>query len=735
MRPTPGEHQIPVSSSDDIILVRDRYYILATSALADDRTLVLKHGDTFGVFDRYGDLQPLGRGRQGLFHEDTRYLSRLELRLGLIRPLLLSATVTDDNGRLTADLTNPDLNHGDGAILPRDTIHVFRTAFLWKAACHIRLRVHNFAAEPVPVAIVLRFAADFADIFEVRGTSRSHRGVLLEPALTPTSVRIRYRGLDDLVRATRLDFEPTPAELTADTAQWNLVLGPGEDAELHATVHCEPGDQPSPVLGFEAARQELTDAAEAARARWCRVETSNEQLNDWLGRSSADLRMMVTDTAQGPYPYAGVPWFSTAFGRDGIITALETLWINPDLAAGVLRYLAATQATEQVPERDAEPGKILHEVRFGEMARLREVPFDRYYGTVDATPLFVILAGAYYRHTGDGLLIDAIWPHIERAVGWMLEYGDLDRDGFVEYARRDERGLVNQGWKDSGDSVFHADGVLAHGPIAICEVQAYAHGALVVAADLAELLGHAARAAELRRRADDLRLAFERTFWCEELGTYALALDGNKRPCAVRASNAGHALFTGTASRDRAARVARTLLGGDSFSGWGVRTLSARERRYNPMSYHNGSVWPHDTALIAAGMARYGLKDEALRIFTGLFDASLFVDLHRLPELFCGFPRRPAEGPTLYPVACAPQAWAAGAVYLVLQACLGLSVDGARQRLELDRPVLPGWLHHLELRGLRVGAGQVDLDLRRHRDDVGVNVTRREGAVEVVVVK
>src|SRR5262245_16692106 len=246
MRPTPAEHPISVSSSDDIILVRDRYYILATSALADDRTLVLKHGDTFGVFDRYGDLQPLGRGRQGLFHEDTRYLSRLELRVGLVRPLLLSATVTDDNGRLTADLTNPDLPHADGAILPRDTIHVFRTAFLWKSACYTRLRVRNFATERVAVAIVLRFAADFADIFEVRGTPRSRRGALLEPALTPASVRIRYRGLDDLVRATRLTFEPPPSELTADTAQWSLVLGPGEETELHATVHCEPADAPSP---------------------------------------------------------------------------------------------------------------------------------------------------------------------------------------------------------------------------------------------------------------------------------------------------------------------------------------------------------------------------------------------------------------------------------------------------------------------------------------------------------
>jgi glycogen debranching enzyme len=720
---------------DDIILVRDRYYILATSALADDRTLVLKCDDTFAVFDRHGDFHPVGHGQQGLFHMDTRYLSRLEFRIGMQRPLLLSSTVTDDNALLTTDLTNPDLYREGDVLLARDTLHVFRSTFLRGGACYMRIRVKNYGASPVTTALLLRFEADFADIFEVRGTQRAKKGQMLEPELGPSSVRLRYLGLDNDLRASHLRFDPVPADLTPGSVSWDLLLGPGEETTLGLTIACERAGAIATLPGHETAWRELCDVVEVGRIGWCDVSTGNEQFNDWLNRSSADLRMMASATPTGPYPYAGVPWFSVPFGRDGIITALETMWVDPPMSAGVLKFLAATQADRVIPERDAEPGKILHEMRGGEMAALKEVPFERYYGSVDSTPLFLILAGSYYVHTGDVALVESIWPNLERAVEWMERHGDVDGDGFLEYARRDARGLINQGWKDSGDSVFHAKGDLAQGPIALCEVQAYGHAALLATATVARALGKAERATELVARADELRERFERAFWSDRLGTYVLALDGDKRPCEVRTSNAGHVLFSGTARPDRARLVARTLLADDSFSGWGVRTLSTLEKRYNPMSYHNGSVWPHDNALVAAGLARYGYKAEAARILTGLFDASLFVDMHRLPELFCGFPRRPAEGPTRYPVACLPQAWASGAVYMLLQAVLGLTVDGTRGRLTLDRPELPPFLPRLRIAGLRVGAGRVDLDLKRHGTDVGVNVTRREGAVEVLVVK
>jgi glycogen debranching enzyme len=550
-----------------------------------------------------------------------------------------------------------------------------------------------------------------------------------------SAVVLAYRGLDGVGRHARLRLDPAPARLTGSEARFDLWLQPQAAQTLSLVVGCGQDDAPASA----AAHDEALEAAETGRrnahqAR-ARVVTSNEAFNEWIDRSLADLHMMVTRTRYGPYPYAGVPWFSTPFGRDGIITALEMLWIEPSVARGVLAFLAAHQATESRADQDAEPGKILHEARDGEMAALREVPFGLYYGSVDSTPLFVVLAAAHYTRTADRAFAQALWPHVERALSWIDRYGDLDGDGFVEYARRSADGLQNQGWKDSHDSIFHADGALATGPIALCEVQAYVYAARLGAAHLASVLGLPERAAKLLSRADDLRRAFEERFWAEDLGTYALALDGDKRPCRVRTSNAGHALFAGIAGRERAARTAGTLLADTSFSGWGVRTVDASERRYNPMSYHNGSIWPHDNALVAAGLARYGRKDGVLRILEGLFDAAGYLDLDRMPELFCGFKRRTDEGPTLYPVACSPQAWAAGAVLMVLQAALGLMIDAPGRQVVFQHPALPAFLKTVRIDGLRVGEATVDVVVERHAHDVGVTVARRDGPVEIVTLK
>jgi glycogen debranching enzyme len=710
------------------------YYIQAAAPLADERSRVLKHGDLFAVFDHYGDIQPVGLHEQGLYHEGTRFLSCFQLGLGRDRPLFLSSTIKEDNDLFVADLTNPDIA-GDGAkAIPRGTLHLFRTKLLWQGACYERLRIKNYGLSPVEVALGLHFEADFVDIFEVRGTRRARRGQTLGGTVRDDGVTLAYRGLDEVVRRTRLAFAPRPATLSANEAHYRFTLRPTQEENLYVTVACENGGTAQP-LSYEQAAAAAADDLKRAQAGACQIRSSKQHFNGWVNRSVADLHMLITQTPSGLYPYAGVPWFSTPFGRDGIITALECLWVNPSLARGVLAYLAATQATEVVPEQDAEPGKILHETRRGEMAALGEIPFGRYYGSVDATPLFVLLAGAYYVRTADRDFVEFLWPNVEAALGWIDTSGDRDGDGFVEYARRSKTGLDNQGWKDSHDAIFHADGRLAEGPVALCEVQSYVYGAKHAAAELAGVLGKAERAEDLRKQAHILRDRFERTFWCEDLGTYALALDGGKRPCRVRSSNAGHCLLTGIAAPERARRVAQALLGPESFSGWGVRTVAATEARYNPMAYHDGSVWPHDNALIAHGLARYGLTEDVLRIMCGLYDASRFIDLHRLPELFCGFVRRPGEGPTLYPVACAPQAWSAAAVFLLVQACLGLHIDSPRGHLSFAHPILPPFLEEVEVHNLRVGRAVVDLAFLRHDNDVGIKVLRREGEVEITMVK
>ncbi|MEN6494542.1 MAG: amylo-alpha-1,6-glucosidase [Thermoguttaceae bacterium] len=715
----------------------NRFYIVAPASQAESTTLVLKQGDSFAVFDHLGDIKPLGRGEEGIYHEGTRFLSLLTLRIHQLEPLFLSSTVQEDNGLLTVDLTNPDFRAPEtGEVhLRRGTLHLFRAKLLWQGVCYERLRIRNYGLQAIQTSLRFCFEADYADIFEVRGTQRKAKGRFLKAEVDHDQVTLAYQGLDKVIRRTQLQFSPSPQRLSASEAAFDLALEPQEEAVFYLTVSAQVGTAGMHYPAYDSAAHLSSIGFQTARQRAAKIETSSGLLNDWITRSMADLSMMVTQTPYGPYPYAGVPWFSTVFGRDGILAARQYLWLDPSLARGVLAYLASTQAQTVNPERDAAPGKILHETRGGEMAALGEVPFGCYYGSVDATPLFVMLAADYYERTGDLAFIESIWSNVERALEWMDTDGDPDRDGFVEYARRSPSGLVQQGWKDSGDSVFHADGKLAHGPIALCEVQGYVYAAKRGAAMLASALEQPERATQLLHQAGVLQSRFEEAFWCPELKTYALALDGEKQPCRVRTSNAGHALFAGIASAEHAPKVAETLLEEASFSGWGIRTVATTEVRFNPMSYHNGSIWPHDNSLIVAGLARYGLMEGVKRVFGALFDASQFLALHRMPELFCGFPRRPGQGPTLYPVACSPQAWASGAVFLVLQSCLGLSIHAPRGQLYFSHPILPAFVERLHLYNLRVGEATLDLLIQRHGEDAAVNVLRREGDVRVIVVK
>jgi glycogen debranching enzyme len=708
------------------------YEIQAGSELADTYDQVLKHGESFAVFDRHGDIRQQGLGEEGIYHRGTRHLSSLVLHLGGHRPLLLGTSAKRDNARLAFDLTNTDLGHGTRR-LPHSSVHLSRTKVLYDGVYHERLVLRSFVRRQVRMSLAIRYHSDFADLFEVRGVRRQAHGRSLRPVVTERGAVLRYVGLDGVVRRTRLSFSVAPDRIDAEEASFTLDVPSRRAVTIDLAVSCESGHTRRPsVPAFEEVAERSRAHLSGVLRGSARLGSSHALFNEWLDRSTADLAMLISKTPQGPYPYAGVPWFSTVFGRDGMVTALQTLWVAPNIARGVLAYLAANQADRSNPAADAEPGKILHEVRRGEMAALGEVPFARYYGSHDATPLFVMLVAAYVRHTDDGEAAARLWPHVERALQWVDVHGDPDGDGFLEYARTNERGLLQQGWKDSGDSIFHADGELAAGPIATCEMQGYAYAARIGAAELADRLGHTSVATDLRSRAEDLRGRFDAAFWDDELETYALALDGDKRPCRVRSSNAGHAMTTGIALPERADQLVATLMSDASFSGWGVRTVAAGEARYNPISYHNGSIWPHDNALVALGMARYGHPEAAAGILASLFEASRHFDLARLPELFCGFTRQPGGEPTRYPVACSPQAWAAGSVFMLLQAALGLEIDAPARQVRFRHSQLPELLETVYVRGLRVGDASLELAIERQPVGVGVRVLSRSGDVEVV---
>jgi len=715
--------------------LEEQFYILVSSDLPPERDLVLKHEDTFALFDPFGDIDSSTRVGEGLYHGGTRFLSSLKLKFANGRPLLLSSTVRRDNVLLSADLTNPDVYFEGRIFLLRGTLHIFRSQFLWKQQLFEQVRVRNFSLEATDISLTVEFDSDYADIFEVRGNKRERRGTIHRPEVGDGEVTLSYDGLDRVRRSTVIRSASPPQVTLPSSMHFTLRLAPGEERCLDLTFACQVGEQEPERMDHGHALTRASAAAESSDHLTISVRTSNEQFNRWLDRSRVDLNMLLTSEPEGVYPYGGVPWFATPFGRDGIITALECLWTSPGIARGVLGFLSATQATTFSPEQDAEPGKILHEARRGEMAALGEIPFRRYYGSVDSTPLYLILAGEYYRRTGDLAFLKSIWPNLEMAMEWIDCYGDSNGDGFVDYHRKSANGLAQQGWKDSQDSVFHADGTLAPSPIALCEVQGYVYAAKLETATIAAALGNQPIAQRLMREAQTLHTRFEDRFWCEELGVYALALDGNNRQCAVRTSNAGQCLFSGIASAEHAPMVASNLLADRFYTGWGIRTVADCEARYNPMSYHDGSIWPHDNALIAAGFARYGLTHLAATLLSGFFEASTHFDFNRLPELFCGFARRTGKGPTSYPVACSPQAWAAASVFSLLQSSMGLSIDAMKRRITLVHPVLPPFLDQVKISGLEVGGGSVDLTLFRSGDAVAVTTGQRSGNIDVVVLQ
>jgi glycogen debranching enzyme len=743
----------------------------AAPAGTQDR-YVLKDNDTFVVFAASGAIE---NGSDGLFHNDTRLLSHLRLRLDGREPSLLGAGVSRDNVVFTAHLTNqPPPLLGESAAQP-GAIHLQRDRFLHDGHLRERLVLVNYGQETVRLPLRLEFGADFRDMFEVRGSVRERRGDLLPAEPDGDRVRFAYRGLDGALRTSVLAFSRSPTVLDAGAAEFELVLEPGVREELflrcgtpdpehagneHAgnghAVNEHVANRPAvngPAMNGNSVDEHAMDAraanalpatptpsrgtfreaAGAARKtmrrrqrRSGRIQTGSPLFDAWLDKSRADLALLTSDLTTGPYPYAGIPWFSTPFGRDAVITALQTLWLDPGIARGVLAFLAAHQAREESAFLDAAPGKIMHETRKGEMSALRELPFGLYYGGVDTTPLFVMLAGAYAQRTGEQDFIEQLWPALLAAAEWIRRVCAANPYGLLDYQRGEETGLSNQGWKDSQDSVFHADGRFPPGPIALVEVQGYAYAALRAMASMAAQIGRDTEVDWLGE-AQRLRESVEARFWMA--GGYGIAVDGDGALCRIRASNQGHLLYSGLASPERAQRVCADLLSPAFYSGWGLRTLAQGEPRFNPMSYHNGSVWPHDTALCAAGMARYGQRAGAQLLLHGLFEAALHFDM-RLPELFCGFPRARGSRPVPYPVACLPQAWAAGSAFMLLQACLGIEIDGRLGEVQIERPMLPVGVERLTVHRVAVAGEHVNILFQRDGDRVSAHL-QGDGATRV----
>jgi glycogen debranching enzyme len=701
------------------------HLVVTADVPSAERTHSLKQDDTFALFNEIGDIDAESRSEAGLYRAGVRHLSRLTLTVAGQRPLLLAANPREDNVLLTVNLTNPDVRGDAGRIiLPRGTLHITRSRFILAGVFHEMIRVRNFALSTVAVELVVRFGCDFENIIDVRAQRRVDAGRKRFERLERDSVVQGYLGADDLMRETVVDCHTAPDAISADALRYRLQLGSRGEKTIAIAIGCRSATQPVQISTYA---RSLVAAEEKARTDGrppCQVDSTDEAFNAWMQRSTADIGMMLTSTPHGRVPAAGLPWLDAVFGRDAIIVALQTLWCWPDIARNVLRFLAATQSTDSFAASGAEPGKILNEARGG------DIP-PNYFG-VDTTPLFVYLAGAYYARTADLDFIGELWPAISQALSWIDVYGDVDGDGFVE--SRPRGGSVPQfSWKSSPDSVFHADGSLAEGPVALCEVQGYVYGAKLGAARIARSLGEMPRAISLVEAAQALQARFNTAFWCQDIESFALALDGSKQPCRVRTSNPGHCLYTGIAHAERGRQIIAGFGDEQMFSGWGVRTVAESELRFNPMAYHNGSVWPHDNSLLAAGAARYDDKAFALRILTAQFEAAKNFDLLRLPELFCGFRRRGRELPLLSPVACSPQSVAAGATFLLLQSVLGITIDALDRQIVLAHPVMPEGFEEIRVKNLSVGEASVDFTVRRHGGSVSASVERREGKLDLVI--
>jgi glycogen debranching enzyme len=713
---------------------------LVPSAAALTRSIahavVIKDEDIFFLCEPDGSV-PLEAGHAfGLYYHDCRILNGYELRLGGRKPDRLVWTA-DDGSLAVLGLSNADIRTYDGRPLPRHSVEIrwSRRVSSEHIALFDEIELRSLTYQPMEFVVALTFQAAFDDVFAIRGLLPDQRGRLHQPAWENGSLCYIYDGADKLYRSLMIHFSPAPGAKDQNTAYFKIALQPKERRRIHVSLqmsesHDRPTRQSLPQVGSAPIDYSLRRSNKAWQEM--QIISDSMMLNRILDRSLRDLGILHSHLDRIRYFAAGVPWFVTLFGRDSIIAALQTLAYNPRVAEDTIRLLANHQGKQVNEWREEEPGKILHEIRTGEMARLNKIPHTPYYGTIDATPLFLILVGEHARWTGSLALFREIRGSVEAALDWIARYGDIDGDGYIEYLCKTEDGLSNQGWKDSGDAIVNADGTLAAPPIALVEVQAYVYRAKREIAALFRHAGDDERAERLEREAIELRRRFNRDFWMEA-GWYALALEKEKKTVGVLSSNAGHALWMGIADEEKARQTVRSLMAEEMFNGWGVRTLSAGEVYYNPLGYHLGTVWPHDNSIIAAGFKRYRYEAEAMRIFVGLVEAAVHFDGHRLPELFGGFPRDDYGVPVPYPVACQPQAWAAGAIPYLLITLLGLEPEGFEKRLRIVNPVFPDFVNHVEIHQLRVGAARIDLRFERIAEGIEVKVLRDDGKLDLII--
>ncbi|HEY7061090.1 MAG TPA: glycogen debranching N-terminal domain-containing protein [Chloroflexota bacterium] len=696
--------------------------------------IVLKQGGVFLLCDDDGDICP--DSEQGLYLHDMRYLSGETLRLNGV-PLVSLLADAGDGDRGVFGLTNPDIQDADGKLrIRKDTLGISREKRLDDDFTET-ITVRNYAAAPAAFTLQLSYRADFADMFVIRGAQPVKRGTLHEPRIDGDTLRFRYDGADGHTRCTAVQLSRRPDEQRGGDLAYHVTLQAHDCWALTVTTRlydeCDGKAEPRSSMAGDSAIGALQPSRDGAASEGMRVTTSSALFNNILDRSIRDLHMLAMRRQGDAFFAAGVPWYVALFGRDSLVTALQVVAFDPAVARETLRVHAAHQGSKVDDWRDEQPGKILHELRCDEMANLHEIPQTPYYGTIDSTPLFLVLLGEYCAWTGDLGLFHELRDSVQAALLWIEDYGDSDGDGFVDYQTRSPKGLRNQGWKDSGNGVVMEDGSLAEPPIALPEVQGVVYLAWSLTADLSERAGDAATAKGLRQRAQQLRTAFNDAFWLPGVGYYAFCKQADGRFSRSIASNPAHALWTGIVDPGRARAVVERALQPDMFTGWGVRTLSADDRSYNPIDYQLGSIWPHDNAFVAAGMHRYGYVGEASRVFTAIKEAATEFPHFRLPETFAGYDRGYASKPVRYPVACNPQAWAAGTIPYMLRTALGLQPDACEQRLRIVRPHLPDWLHWVAVHNLRVGDARVDLRYERSDAKTLVAVTDKRGDLTVTV--